>query len=321
MGFSKNLSVILFMCISVQNILIVQANYTIVGLGGKPGVAPSSLVAITHDCVYQEIAAFPSVSEGYSFCTGAVDSNGYYYANFQDSTTDWWLGTTFTIDLNNPSAGWSTFGEMALSALVVNSAGDVVGVGNAAATELVALKVSATEKSLTAFGNFPDNTYAYVRCGTSIDGNGIMWVSGWYQGSPINTTAYNYALNVNSGKITDKVHDVPQDYPEVYGIFWDETKGHFSLCQLSEFEYSMCTIDPNTNDIVPYGPTIVSEFPPEVGGYSPTDRILYTQLNIHPTMLNTNLVGFDIDTGNATYNCIIPTSIGGYLSDVAIWPM
>jgi len=322
MRFSKEIVVIVYICL-VQN-FHVQA-YTLVGLGTRPNSNPKVLVSITSSCSVEIIAPFTFSGNIYggSNNVGAVDANGNYYANFLRTSTQWWgPASTFTINLNDPSSGWTSYGTTAVYAVAVNTAGEVYGIGTNESQGCIGIRMDASQQSEDPFGYFPADSVPAGGAGATIDGAGNIWANIYQEISISDYYDYFYGMNTDTGKINYRVTTNPGNYPDPIDIHWDsQTSTFYSICQLSEYTYGMCKIYPETNnDVVVYGSSIFAAFIFSGGTYSPSDRILYVQLNINESILNTNLVGFDIDTGAPTYNCVVPTSTGGTLVDLALWP-
>jgi len=83
----------------------------------------------------------------------------------------------------------------------------------------------------------------------------------------------------------------------------------------------MCKIDPTNDGIVPktYGVNQTVTMLMTGGVFSPSNRVLYVQFFMNPSFENANLIGFDVDSGQEVSNCVIPSSVGGALLNMAVF--
>jgi len=308
----------------LQNVQVYA--YTIIGMAtpypdNYPAI-PNNVVSIDpNNCNVSLLAPFsPGTVYGGSGNIGAVDSQGYYFCNFQ-TTTNWWgPSTTFSIDLNNPNNGWSSWGSLSIFATAVNSDGDVFGAAINLTQGMVIAKIDAQSKTETPFGDFPAQSAPAIGDGATIDGDGNFW-SNTFIGPLSDMYDYFTGMDTSSGHLNYKVQvpGSPSSFPYPSSISWDsQTNTFYAVCQVGEYFFSMCRIYPeSTNDVVPYGTQVNAAFSYS-SAFSISDRILYIQFNIDQLHLNTNLVGFDIDTGDIIYNCYVPDGTTSLLN-LAIW--
>jgi len=317
MGFSsKNIILLFCVCIGYHNVVC----QTLVGLGEYSGGGPpNNLVSIDpNTCDVTTISAFSSSGEVFYLFDNAgwVDQSGNYYANFL-TTTNWWgPGATFTFDLNNPGS-WSQFGQTAFTAMAGSSSGEVYAVGTGGQGQCIGLTVSAESQSESTIGQYPANYGPSDTGPATVDQNGIFW--SWFA----DPSDYDWwlGMDTSTGQITTSTR-MYEDMPMAMDIHYDATNNNFfSMCRIGDWNYMMCKIDPTTDDAIPksYGLNLTVQMLMTGGVFSPSNRIFYLQFFMNPSYENANLMGFDVDTGEQVSNCVIPTSVGGALLNLAVF--
>jgi len=313
---SKSLVLVFHVWLLCQNTLA----QTIVGMSAQSGGPPQALVSIDpNTCDITTISQFDNGGTEVYYLfdnAGWVDQSGFYYANYLTTTSWWGPGTTFIFDLNSPGS-WSSFGQTTFTALAESSAGDVYAVGTAGQGQCIGVSVSAGSQSESTVGSFPVD-YGPTDTGAStVDGNGIFW--SWFADS----SDYDWwiGMDTSTGQITQR-SEMWGGWPVAMDIHYDATNDDFfSICRVGDSNYMMCKVDPTTTNSVPksYGVNQTVTMLMTGGVFSPSNRILYVQIFMNPSYENANLFGFDVDSGQEVSNCVIPSSVGGALLNMAVY--